>query len=99
VSGRTVVGIDEDMLIGAMMRGVDVPELRLTRPAWHAFALCRGQGVEAFFLPKGADVRPTKALCASCPVQGPCLDAGRGEAGIWGGTSERERRRLRHSAA
>lgn len=66
---------------------------------WIDFAVCRDQG-HLFFEPWGE--RPSarlrresqaKRLCASCPVQQPCLDAGRRnhESGVWGGETEEER--------
>ncbi len=67
----------------------------LVRPEWHARAACRGRGPELFFPPSGEDGLMAKALCARCPVREECLAAGRKELGIWGGTSERERRKRR----
>lgn len=66
---------------------------------WIDFAVCRDQG-HLFFEPWGerrsARLRresQAKRLCASCPVQAPCLDAGRRnhESGVWGGETEEER--------
>ena len=74
------------------------------RPAWTARGSCRGQGADKWWPGRGVDVRPLKQVCEGCPVQAEC----RAEAlsrpshadggGIWGGTSERERRQLRHSS-
>jgi WhiB family transcriptional regulator, redox-sensing transcriptional regulator len=74
------------------------------RPAWHADAACRGRGTAVFFPGRGQNTAcaNAKAVCAGCPVRDECLDAAltHGElAGIWGGTSERERRRLRRQPA
>lgn len=67
-------------------------------PAWQADALCRDQPYEIFFPTRGGDVREAKAICSKCSVQGPCLewaiDIGE-KHGVWGGLSERERRRVR----
>lgn len=42
------------------------------------------------------EINRAKAICATCPVQPECLTAGLGEHhGIWGGTTPRERRKLR----
>lgn len=69
--------------------------------SWHARAACRiTPGVETwmFFPGRGdvATVRAAKAVCATCPVTAECLDYALrlGEPGIWGGTSENERRRM-----
>ena len=70
-------------------------ELR-RRPAWHADAACREHPDVSFFPERGEDVRPAKAVCAGCLARAECLAFGmREHHGIWSGTSERERRRLR----
>lgn len=71
----------------------------LARPAWHADAACRGMGPAMFFPERGAPVAPAKAVCAGCPVAGPCAEAGRGEVGIWGGTTAKGRRLIRSRSA
>jgi WhiB family redox-sensing transcriptional regulator len=72
--------------------------------AWQAQAACRGFDVNLFF-PDGearetrAQVADAKAVCAGCRVRRPCLEfalAYPEEKGIWGGTTEQERRVLRH---
>jgi Transcription factor WhiB len=55
--------------------------------------------VDSMFFPsRGQSGKAPRALCATCPVRAECLDyavvAGE-EFGIWGGSSERERRRLK----
>jgi WhiB family transcriptional regulator, redox-sensing transcriptional regulator len=70
--------------------------------AWPESAVCRQADPELFF-PIGsagaaaADIQQAKAVCASCPVQQPCLAYAlitRQEFGIWGGCDENERRLL-----
>lgn len=78
---------------------VDI-EQWLARPAWMARAACRGMAArdDVFFPPRGEATGPAKAICRGCPVRFDCLDYAmiNGERhGIWGGLSERERRRLR----
>jgi WhiB family transcriptional regulator, redox-sensing transcriptional regulator len=69
--------------------------------AWQREAACRGLGtVESqtiFFPTKGESIKEAKAICGGCPVVGECLNFAltNGCIGVWGGTSERERRRLR----
>ncbi len=72
----------------------------LKRPRWHADAACKGKPPEWFFPERGADVRPARAVCATCTVVSECRQAGIDgrEHGIWGGTSARERRALLGSA-
>jgi len=66
-------------------------------PDWRDSALCAETDPEAFFPEKGGSTREAKAVCRNCPVKAECLayalDKGEG-FGIWGGLSERERRRL-----
>ena len=53
-----------------------------------------------FFPERGEDERPAKSICKTCPVKSQCLgyalDAGE-KFGIWGGTSERQRRTMRRN--
>jgi WhiB family redox-sensing transcriptional regulator len=70
------------------------------REPWMRDGVCvtRDLPVEVFFPTRGQDVDMAKAICAPCPVRNECLEyaLGGGEHfGIWGGTSERERRRIR----
>jgi hypothetical protein len=69
------------------------------RPAWHAQAACRGKPQELFFPERGnsADVVDrARTICAACPLQVECCDAGPSEKdGTWADTSEPERRKLR----
>jgi WhiB family redox-sensing transcriptional regulator len=68
---------------------------------WTERALCAQTDPEAFFPEKGGSTREAKKVCLSCDVRGECLDyalAHDERFGIWGGLSERERRRLKKSA-
>ena len=72
-----------------------------TALAWQADALCAQTDPEAFFPEKGGSTRDAKRVCEACPVQAECLDYAMSKDekfGIWGGLSERERRRLRRLA-
>jgi WhiB family redox-sensing transcriptional regulator len=67
-----------------------------------AEAACIGADPDLFFPGKGRndDCAEAKAICAGCPVRDECLEAGMSQDfGIWGGTTERERRRLRRLRA
>ena len=69
--------------------------------AWQADALCAQTDPEAFFPEKGGSTRDAKKVCGSCAVRAQCLEyalANDERFGIWGGLSERERRRLRKRA-
>ena len=70
--------------------------------AWQADALCAQTDPEAFFPEKGGSTRDAKRVCASCEVRDQCLEYAlqNGERfGIWGGLSERERRKLKRRAS
>jgi WhiB family redox-sensing transcriptional regulator len=65
---------------------------------WRLAAACRGLDPKLFFPERGEDASTAKAVCARCPVRAECLADGFAEkSGIWGGTSERERRQLRRT--
>ena len=70
-------------------------------PDWQERALCAQTDPEAFFPEKGGSTREAKRICAGCEVRAECLEyalAHDERFGIWGGLSERERRRLRRAA-
>ena len=65
---------------------------------WRLEALCAETDPEAFFPEKGGSTREAKRVCVGCDVRAECLEfalANDERFGIWGGLSERERRRLR----
>lgn len=69
---------------------------------WASQALCAQTDPEAFFPDKGGSTREAKATCATCDVRDQCLTYALEHDepfGIWGGLSERERRRLKKSPA
>jgi len=72
---------------------------------WHGRAACRGPQAAVFYPPDTGEQRDerrwreaqAKAICEQCAVVGRCLEfavARRETHGIWGGTSETERRVL-----
>ena len=66
--------------------------------SWQERALCAQTDPEAFFPEKGGSTREAKKVCLTCDVRGDCLQYALTHDerfGIWGGLSERERRRLR----
>jgi WhiB family redox-sensing transcriptional regulator len=68
---------------------------------WQERALCAQTDPEAFFPEKGGSTREAKRVCLSCEVRVQCLDyalAHDERFGIWGGLSERERRRVKKRA-
>ena len=65
---------------------------------WRLEALCAETDPEAFFPEKGGSTREARRVCGGCAVREECLEYALGNDerfGIWGGLSERERRRIR----
>jgi WhiB family redox-sensing transcriptional regulator len=68
---------------------------------WQERALCAQTDPEAFFPEKGGSTREAKKVCTACEVRAECLDyalANDERFGIWGGLSERERRKIKRRA-
>jgi WhiB family redox-sensing transcriptional regulator len=70
--------------------------------SWQERSLCAQTDPEAFFPENGGSTREAKRVCLSCDVRSECLEyalAHDERFGIWGGLSERERRRLKRRTA
>ena len=77
------------------LAGQDSDEAELT---WQERALCAQTDPEAFFPEKGGSTREAKKVRVSCEVRAECLEyalENDERFGIWGGLSERERRKLK----
>jgi WhiB family redox-sensing transcriptional regulator len=79
------------------------PSFDWDNDGWRDQAACRSSDADLFF-PAGntgvaaSQIEAAKAVCRSCPVRVACLQfalESNQEAGIWGGTDEEERRKLR----
>ena len=69
---------------------------------WQEFSNCLGVDPDLFFPERGASTREAKEVCRGCVVREDCLEfalANGEKFGIWGGMSERERRRIRRQRA
>lgn len=65
--------------------------------SWRNRAACQGVDPDIFFPVSDEDAAQAKAICAECPVREACLEwalATRERDGVWGGATERERRRM-----
>lgn len=80
---------------------MDIQSLTAESPrAWQARANCMGVDPELFFPERGSSTREAKEVCRGCVVRIECLEfaiANSEKFGIWGGMSERERRRVRRA--
>ncbi|MHB8288398.1 MAG: WhiB family transcriptional regulator [Acidimicrobiales bacterium] len=64
---------------------------------WMIRAKCKDMNPSQFFPSDGVGVEVARRICADCSVRQPCLEyalANRIDHGVWGGASERERRRI-----
>ena len=64
---------------------------------WMAKGNCAAQHPDTFFPSDGAGVEVAKKICDGCPMQERCLEyalRNRIDHGVWGGCSERQRRRI-----
>ena len=69
---------------------------------WQMLSNCLGVDPDLFFPERGASTKDAKAVCQGCIVREDCLEyalTNREKFGIWGGLSERERRRIRRERA
>lgn len=89
----------------AMMLEGEIPDsiedLCPPRPPWMRFAACQGVSPETFFPARGEPSAAAVAFCGRCPVRVACLEYALADSslqGVWAGTSERARRRLRRRA-
>ena len=79
--------------------------LTIERDDWRDLASCRDTDPDLFFPvgttgPALAQIDNAKAVCRQCPAQTACLEfalSTNQDTGIWGGTSEEERRKLRRA--
>lgn len=70
-------------------------------PLYDGRALCAQTDPEVFFPEKGGSTREAKKICTGCEIRAECLAYALNHDerfGIWGGLSERERRRLKRAA-
>jgi len=89
---------DPDVLGMAGVFDAGVPGVDGEDQGWQEKALCAETDPEAFFPEKGGSTREAKKICTGCEVRAECLEyalSNDERFGIWGGLSERERRRLR----
>ena len=76
--------------------------LQMEALPWADKAKCLVAEPDTFFPEKGGSTREAKRICSGCPVKDECLEyalENDERFGIWGGLSERERRKLRRLAS
>lgn len=91
-----------DRVGGAVVEATSSESVAKRDNSWQPSANCLGVDPDLFFPERGASTREAKETCRGCVVRPDCLEYAldNGEKfGIWGGMSERERRRLRRQRA
>ncbi len=86
-------------MVDRLLDALSSPGLDL---AWQDLANCRGANADLFFPERGASTRTAKSICRECTVREECLEfaiVNSEKFGIWGGLSERERRKIRRQRA
>jgi WhiB family redox-sensing transcriptional regulator len=71
-----------------------IPAMNL---GWRAHSACRGVDPDTFYPQTEEEAEEAKSVCAICPVREPCLEyalSNREREGVWGGATEKERRRI-----
>ena len=69
----------------------------LTNQTWRQLAACRGVEPDIFYPASDEEADAAKSVCGVCPVRQPCLEyalSSRERDGVWGGATEKERRRI-----
>lgn len=93
-------GDPADLIAGPYIPpGAVIAEWRRALPDWRNQAACHDHPLAMFFPAQGEPTRPAQTICAGCPVRQPCLadalDDPDAIAGVRGGLSPSQRRRLR----
>ena len=71
--------------------------LQESAPHWRQYARCLGADPDLFYPSPEDPAEAAKEICYVCPVREPCLEhaiTAREKQGVWGGLTEKERRRL-----
>ena len=65
--------------------------------SWRQSAACRGVEPDIFYPASEDEAEEAKSVCAQCNVRQACLEyalGNREREGVWGGATEKERRRI-----
>ena len=85
------------MCFTSVLRRIWSNSLVNERADWMNEGNCAHESPARFFPSDGVGVEIARRICATCPVKVPCLEyalVNRIDHGVWGGCSERERRRI-----
>jgi WhiB family redox-sensing transcriptional regulator len=88
-------------LLSSPLHAPDPMAAVVNRPAWQDLAACRNRDTADYFPARGEPTADALATCAGCGVRGACLAFALAEpllTGVWGGTTQRQRRAIRTPA-
>jgi len=96
-SGHGSPGLDLSGVGLGERRGGKEARDEMTTATWRQRAKCRGLDTTLFYPSPEEDAEEAKAVCEACVVREACLEHAlfhREAEGVWGGLTERERRRI-----
>src|SRR3954466_12359838 len=99
--GGNALGLAGQGFAGQGIAGLMGIRLEADAQSWQEQAPCAARHPQGFFPEKGGSTGEAKKICTGCEVKAQCLEyalSNDERFGIWGGLSERERRRLRRRA-
>jgi WhiB family transcriptional regulator, redox-sensing transcriptional regulator len=76
---------------------VSIGAMNAEQSKWWGLGACRGLDAMIFYPDDETEAEVARSVCATCRVQTECLDHAltfREKAGVWGGATERDRRRM-----
>jgi WhiB family redox-sensing transcriptional regulator len=94
-SGKRLAGATETSPHDESRSQGDLPATM--KQTWRQHAACRGLDPLIFYPATDEEAEDAKDVCDGCPVREACLEhalAVREKEGVWGGATERERRRI-----
>jgi WhiB family redox-sensing transcriptional regulator len=97
---KSITGIFVLFVLSSAYGDLNVTKEAAMNTEWMVEGKCREYPAGTFFPHDGTGVIKAQKICATCPVAQECLEyalANHIEHGIWGGASERERRRLQRA--
>jgi WhiB family transcriptional regulator, redox-sensing transcriptional regulator len=84
-------------VVGQHTRRLDTGPRVVVDLTWRTTGACKGLDPEIFYPAEDDDAAEAKSICSGCHVKATCLEHAlrfREKEGVWGGCTERERRRI-----
>lgn len=96
ISTFTKRTLDLSLLLGT------IPDSKSSSEAWMLEGICRNIDPDLWFPDAGGSTRAPISMCQRCPVKQRCLDYAMDneiEYGVWGGTSNKQRKAMRAASS